>query len=393
MEHRTSSGGTAGPRSGRAMLSGLPHADGFRRHLTRRPPLSPPGVLSAVGGTLLGAAAYGILAIPDDASPWLALLIGSLLVALGWLVALGLWLAEDRSGSRRFSELVPAATVVAVVGVYLAAIGLALAPTEGSTPSGATAWWPAVAATAVLVLLWFLPGLQGRPTVLAAALVTGTYAAAAAMAVAVGFDRAVEPAFGTGSLADSFDPFGPLGPFGSDGVKAGATVALAVGGGFLVLAAVVDRMELPGLGTPLIVAGVVTGLLGSFLLAPDNDLLRASTPIVVVALLGAVGVHGGRRASVWLAGVLAVPLLVQLLFALLGDDPSPSLVVLLLFLVAVLVLIAAAVALTLGGRGPGGPTAPLSTWTAPPPVPPPAPPMGGAPRYPPPGTGPGTGAY
>ena len=372
MDDRPTAGDAPSGAGAPTVAEWVTSGEGFRRQLRVRPGLSVPGALAAVGGALLAAAGYGVMNVPDEPSPWLAVGIGLLLVLAGWGAAVSFGLLERFSPQARSTELTPGASVVAVVGVYLAVVGLVVESTQdrASVPAS-TAWWPAVLATGALLVLWVAPGLQGRPAVFGAALLTGAYSLAAAVGVAVGFDQPATPQgpFGPEGFGSILDPFGPFGPLRTDGVKAAGGTALVVGCGYLVLAALADRLGLRGLGTPLIVAGIVTGLVGSLVINPDNALVRALLPVVVVALLGAVGSAGGRKASVWVAGVLAVPLVVQLCVALLGDDPGAGLVVLLLFLVGVLFCLGAAAALTLGRRPEEG-----RTGTPPPPPPPPPPP-------------------
>ena len=185
--------------------------------------------------------------------------------------------------------------------------------------------------------------------ILAVALLAGTWSFAALAAVTVGFDdptsRRPDPSDGLLFEPAPFASFGSIGL--GDGLQAAGFVAFGIGLALLVLAALADRVRLPGLGTPLIVVGVIGGSLGAWAIVPDQAVLRALLPLLVIAIAMAVGVLGSRKATTWLAALAGVSALGQLALALLGSDPEPAAVAALLAVFG-LVLLAR-------GRCPGGP--------------------------------------
>ncbi len=346
------------PPAAHRVLGDLPFGDGFRRTLPQRPPLTMVGVLAAMAGAMIAAAGLTLLGVLDDPSPWLLVGIGVGLVAVGWVLAVIVELMGNRPGSRT-AELVPFGTVLAVIGAPAVAVGLAIQSTRDSfSVSESIAWWPTLIVAVVLLVLWVVPGLQGRPVVLAGALLAGTWTLAAFVAVTVGFDngsRRPAPSDSTSFLGSPFAAFGSGGL--GDGLRAAGIVAFGVGLAFLVLAMLADRARLPGLGTPLIVVGLIAGSLGASAIGPDQAIVRALLPLLVIAVAMAVGVLGGRKATTWLAALAGVSALGQLAVALLGSEPEPGAVAALFGVIGLGLLVAAGAVAALRPGPVSGPSA------------------------------------
>jgi hypothetical protein len=341
--------------------------------LSQRPPLSLAGVLAAVAGALVAIAIITLLGVSDDPSPWLLVVLALVVTGGGWAVGILVTALTDWGRrSDRFTELVPFGSVMAVIGSLALVLGIVATQTVDASdaPSTSLVWWPTAVVALILVALWLVPGLQGRPVVLATGLLLGTWSLAGLVAVQVGTSdhrstQFVDPQ-GPVSIAPFFgfaQPFALLG----DAIRAASIAAFGAGVAFLLIAAIVDRFGLPGLGTPLIVAGVVAGASGASGVFPDQAVLRALVPLLLVALVVAVGVLGGRKATTWLGAVVGVGAIIQLALALLGDDPSAGAAAALIGLFGVLALVGALAVTTLGS-GPQPPVAPAAP--APTPTPP-----------------------
>jgi len=319
------------------VLREVPFTDGFTRSLPARPPLAPAGVLAALAGGLLAVAAIITLGVSDEPSPWLVIGVGAALLAVGWCTALGVELVARPRGRGLVGELVPFATVVAIVGTLALTVGLVVRATEGGDPGESIIWWPFLLIAGVMMALWLVPGLQGRPVLLGAGLLAGTFGLANLVALQVGSDRnpfgeSVLGGMASGSLLRTYD---------ADGRRAAALVALGAGLAFLVVGAILDRLQLPGGARPVIVAGVVAAAIGAQLVLPDGAVLRALVPLLVAVVVIAVGIAGGRKATTWLGALAAFAIVVQLSVALVGDDPSAGVVAVVVACFGLTVLLAA----------------------------------------------------
>ncbi len=337
--------GAPGSGPGPRTLDTMPFSEGFRRNLGARPPLTVVGVMAAVAGALLASAALVAIGLADDPSPWVLIAIGLALVVVGWAGGLVLTMpaARVRFGDRA-AELVPAATVLAVLGAPAVAIGLVVRATADSNgpTSESIAWWPTLVVAVLLLALWVVPGLQGRPAVLAIGLVFATWSLAALVAVTVGTTVGPRQYSSDGVYYSTPSPFEQVTRGLSDGIRAGAVAALAAGIVFLVLAALADRSGLPGLGTPLIVAGVIGGTIGAYAVTPDQPVLRALIPLMFVLVVVVAGVLGGRKATTWFGALLSVAAIGQLALAVAGDRPKAGVVAALLAVVGLALLVTAA---------------------------------------------------
>ena len=184
-------------RPGHRVLDGLPFTDGFRRSLVARPPLTMAGVLAAVAGALLATATLVVLGITDDPRPWAVVALGMVLMGVGWAAALLLTLFSGtdtgNGAGHRAAELIPVGTLMVLFGAPAVAVGLVAQVTrDGSSSVQSILWWPTLLVALVLLTLWIIPGLQGRPAILASALLFLTSSVAAFVAVQLGR----RPAFG-----------------------------------------------------------------------------------------------------------------------------------------------------------------------------------------------------
>ena len=110
----------------------------------------------------------------------------------GW--AIGLALTGFTGWGRRpgrLGELVPLGSVMAVLGAVALVAGIVAQASDGfDSPSTAVVWWPTLVVALLLVALWLAPGLQGRPVILATALLLVTWTVAGFVAVQVGSNSA-----------------------------------------------------------------------------------------------------------------------------------------------------------------------------------------------------------
>jgi hypothetical protein len=343
--------------------------------LAVRPPLTLVGVLAAVAGALIAVAIIIVIGISDDPSPWLLVVLALVVVLGGWSIGMALTALTDwerRPG--RLAELIPLGSVMAAVGAPALVAGLVATQTVDATgtPSTSLVWWPTAVVALVLLALWLVPGLQGRPVLMASGLLMATWSLAGLIAVQVGTDssdRRISTYDEGPYFANPFAGFADLTGNIGDAYRAASIVAFAAGVAFLLIAAIVDRVGLPGLGTPLIVAGVIAGGIGAQGVVTDQAVLQALVPLLLVVLVVAVGVLGGRKATTWLGAVLSVGLIIQLALALLGDDPSAGVAAALIGLFGLLVLLGAVALATARPGRTDGPTSAPPIPTPPVPVP------------------------
>jgi hypothetical protein len=343
--------------------------------LAVRPPLTLVGVLAAVAGALIAVAIIIVIGISDDPSPWLLVVLALVVVLGGWSIGMALTALTDwerRPG--RLAELIPLGSVMAAVGAPALVAGLVATQTVDATgtPSTSLVWWPTAVLALVLLALWLVPGLQGRPVLMASGLLMATWSLAGLIAVQVGTDssdRRISTYDEGPYFANPFAGFADLTGNIGDAYRAASIVAFAAGVAFLLIAAIVDRVGLPGLGTPLIVAGVIAGGIGAQGVVTDQAVLQALVPLLLVVLVVAVGVLGGRKATTWLGAVLSVGLIIQLALALLGDDPSAGVAAALIGLFGLLVLLGAVALATARPGRTDGPTSAPPIPTPPVPVP------------------------
>jgi len=138
------------------------------------------GAMAAVAGGLV-ALGVTVVALRGDPSPWIVALVGALLLVLGMALGLAVrgWGAVT---GWPVGPLASTGTVLALGGAAVFVAGLAVAVSEDSS-STSIVWWPYLLLGGVLLVLWLLPGVQGRPAVLGAALLSLVFATTAFVAV------------------------------------------------------------------------------------------------------------------------------------------------------------------------------------------------------------------
>jgi hypothetical protein len=316
---------------------------GLRECLHTRLGLSLVGVLAADSAALITLAVTGAILSGDNPSPWLVFFTGLALVVFGWGGSLALRLIVQRRVSRALPRFIPFFTVTAVLGVLVGISGLVVAVRGDSySPSESLAWWPLLLAAAVLIVLWAVPGLQGRPFMLGTGLVVLAWGVTSFVGVTTSdgqFDFYSSSRPRSSDVAQ-FDPHSLL--------KAASLTAFLVGVAYLLIVLVADWFDWRGLATPFIVAGIISAASGAIGLLQDPSLAWA-LPFVAFAIgLMLVGVFGQRKASTWLGGLALAPALIILVTRMLGRSPE-RIQLTLLWGSAGLLVLAAAVAWSIWG--------------------------------------------
>jgi MFS family permease len=221
-----------------ADVAGLPlrlHPDGFDRPAPTAPP-----VLLAAAGLLAFVGVGALLSEVFDDERALAIVLGGLGLAGAIVLAI--------LGGPRF---VTAASAIAGVAV-IAFIGGLLGDWLGEEPGP----YLLLLALAELVLFLAVPGLRGRPFLLALALAL----LALGLAALVADDRfqGVSDDVAEGTAFEVDDPLGL-----SPSVSRGATTLLVVGGAYLGAAFLLDRRQHRRLATPFVAIGAAAAVLGA----------------------------------------------------------------------------------------------------------------------------------
>jgi hypothetical protein len=138
------------------------------------------GAMAAVAGGLVGIG-ITVVALRGDPSSWVVALVGALLVVIGMAIGLSVrgWVAVS---GWPVGPLTSAATVLALGGAGVLVVGIVGLATQDSS-SSSIFWWPYLLLAGVLLALWLLPGVQGRPALLGAALLALVFAVTAFAAV------------------------------------------------------------------------------------------------------------------------------------------------------------------------------------------------------------------
>lgn len=290
---------------------------GLRECLHTRLGLSLVGVLAANSAALITLAVTGAILSGNNPSPWLVFFTGLALVVFGWGGSLALRLIVQRRVSRALPKFSPFFTVTAVLGVLVGISGLVVAVRGDSySSSESLAWWPLLLAAAVLVALWIIPGLQGRPFVLGTGLVVLAWGVTSFVGVTTAdgpFDFYSSSRPGSSDLTQ-FDPHSLL--------RAASLTAFLVGIAYLLIVLAADWFDWRGLATPFLVAGTISAASGAIGLLLDPS-LAWTLPFVAFAIgLMLVGVFGQRKASTWIGGLALAPSLIILVTRMLGRSPE-----------------------------------------------------------------------
>lgn len=289
---------------------------GLIESLRERRGFSVGGVLAANAGLLFAISLILLFAGGDDPSSWAIVGVGVVLLVGGWIIPLLLRFQFHDRLSNIHEQFLPMFTVLAVIGAALTVLGLAVVSVEGSNDlSTAIAWWPYFLLSIILFALWIIPGLQGRPFILGAALLNFTWAVAGIVAVSAS-ERELRSSASSLLTTDGYY-FNP-----QDIFRSAAAAGLAVGLIFLVVVFVFDWMGWHGLATPFLVAGVTATLMGAFGVASDASIISIGFLALCVVLVILVGVFGRRKSTIWIGGVMLAPALIAMCVKLLGDDPN-----------------------------------------------------------------------
>ena len=299
------------------------YTEGFWTYFRERPPVSLVGALAANAGFLLAFGLIYLLESPTKGSTgWNDVAAGVILVAGGWAGAIGLRFLGVQKLGEKVSDFMPFFTVLGFIGVLSLFGGLADAATSGSSsPSSATLWWPFLLAGLMLLGLWVLPGLQGRPFLLGSGLTAMAWAITAFVGVTVANDRfGSESSYAFGSLTS--------GSF-QDNLTAvlhsASIVAMLIGLVLLLVVLFADRFGWRGVATPVLAAGVISTLGGAFgMTQGSSNFFAAAILTVVVVVLIVVGAHGGRKATTWIGAIGLSPGLIACVAAILGSDPGKA---------------------------------------------------------------------
>lgn len=198
-----------------------------------------------------------------------------------------------------------------------------------------------ILAAAELVLFLVVPGLRGRPFLLALAL--ALIALALAALIGDDGDSSVEDQFATDEFGETLiDPL----DIGASFLRA-ATTLLVVGGAYLGATALLDHRGYRRLATPFVAVGAAAAAAGAYTTSVEIDETgNAELVIVVGAVLVGVAAAGARRASLWLGVGLVTAGAITLAVSIADDSAAVG-----GLLVLVAAALIAAVAVLVLGRG------------------------------------------
>lgn len=315
--------------------------DELRKSVHQRRPTPLVSVLAAGGGVLVGSGAITLFS--GNGQPWSLVFIGVVLLGLGWGLSLLLKFVLSTRVDDRSTEFMPAATAIAVLGVYALVLGLGAASAVNAFNrfdlSPNVAWWPMLLASIVLFGLWLAPGLQGRPFLLGAALTSLGVAGALFFGVVTttNFLRGIGP--NSGWLDTGI----------SNMLREGAafTSGTIFFWGLLLMVAVLflDAVGWKGFATPVLAAGWTSVILGLGFLALNPGVIIAMVLTLVLIVVMLVGGLGRRRATTWVGGALIPVALAAGVVSALAPRPNAAAVGVLLGFTGVVVL-----AMTIGVR-------------------------------------------
>ncbi len=225
-------------------------------------------------------------------------ILGGVLVALGSMV--GLWFI-----AKKFSNYVVGAVAASQIVVPVSIFSSFLAKIERGEIS-----LPILITGVALGLLWALPGMRSRPTLLAAA-AGWTTTGIATLLIGSRFRES----FYYGLELDLIDAF----------AREARVIIMALGIAQLVVGWNLDKKHWPNLATPFIAIGIYTAIAGAAGYLSSGDYGNAVSIILLIALsLGLIFIGGvaNRRATTWIGTTFLAGGLLGLVISLLGDDPS-----------------------------------------------------------------------
>ena len=270
-------------------------ADLSARRSTREPATVQSSLLAA-GGVLVG---IGICMIFMDImyGGYDENVLGGALIAIGALV--GLWFV-----AKKFSAYVVGSVAATQIIVPVFAFGIFSEQIEKGKIG-----LPILLIGVALGLLWALPGLRSRPTLLAAA--AGWATTGIATLTIESRLRYV------GLELDSLDFL----------AREAGVIIMALGISQLIVGWNLDRKHWPNLATPFIAIGIYTAIAGATGYLSTGDYSDAASIILLIALsLGLIFIGGvsNRRATTWIGTIFLSGGLLGLVISLLGDESSAT---------------------------------------------------------------------
>lgn len=272
-------------------------ADLSARRSTREPATVQSSLLAA-GGVLVG---IGICMIFMDImyGGYDENVLGGALVAIGALI--GLWFF-----AKKFSSYVVGSVSATQIILPVLMFGLFVDEIDRGKIG-----LPILLTGVAFGLLWALPGLRSRPTLLAAAAgwaTTGIATLTIESRLRYGYQ---------GLEIDSLDFI----------AREAGVVIMALGISQLIVGWNLDRKHWPNLATPFIAVGIYTAIAGAIGYLSTGDYGDAVSIILLIALsLGLIFIGGAanRRATTWIGTTFLAGGLIGLVTSLLGDESGTT---------------------------------------------------------------------
>lgn len=272
-------------------------ADLSARRSTREPATVQSSLLAA-GGVLVG---IGVCMIFMDImyGGFEENVLGGALAAIGALV--GLWFV-----AKKFSGFVVGSVSATQIIIPVFIFGIFVDEIDRGKIG-----LPILLTGIVLGLLWALPGLRGRPTLLASAAgwaTTGVATLTIESRLRYGYQ---------GLEIESLDFI----------AQEAGVVIMALGISQLILGWNLDRKHWPNLATPFIAIGIYTAIAGATGYLSTGDYGDAASIVLLIALsLGLIFIGGvaNRRATTWIGTTFLAGGLIGLVISLLGDESGTT---------------------------------------------------------------------
>lgn len=272
-------------------------ADLSARRSTREPATVQSSLLAA-GGVLVG---IGICMVFMDImyGGYDENVLGGALVAIGALI--GLWFF-----AKKFSGYVVGSVSATQIILPVLMFGLFVDEIDRGKIG-----LPILLTGVAFGLLWALPGLRSRPTLLAAAAgwaTTGIATLTIESRLRYGYQ---------GLEIDSLDFI----------AREAGVVIMALGISQLIVGWNLDRKHWPNLATPFIAVGIYTAIAGAIGYLSTGDYGDAVSIILLIALsLGLIFIGGAanRRATTWIGTTFLAGGLIGLVTSLLGDESGTT---------------------------------------------------------------------